>query len=470
MSARTIQQGWVVAAVLACFPLFAWAFDPLLAEPAALESGVILPGDATPSPCPVQKDFGVPLTLAEAVDLALCNNPQIQAAWANIKIQTAALGEARSAYLPTLSASVSRITDETRYPGRDIAPDMIKRNTANAALNWRILDFGGRSANHQAAEDLLAAALANHDATLQKNLAAVIQAYFDALTARAFAVAKAQIAEIAGNTLASARRREAKGANAQSDTLQAATAHARAMLERSRAESAYQKSLSILVYSMGVPGHTHIALPENKDEPVAEKIEDLHRWLEEARKKHPAIGAAQAQLDSARSKVVATRSEGLPTLDFSGNYYQNGRPGQTLMPGRIHETTLGVALTIPLFDGFSRTYKIQGAQAQAEQKEAELADTEHQILMEVVKAHADAGAALKNLQASEDLLKAAQSALAVSQRKYDKRAADILEVLNTQSALADARQERVRCLADWRAARLKLLASVGQMGRSAADK
>ncbi len=127
-------------------------------------------------------------------------------------------------------------------------------------------------------------------------------------------------------------------------------------------------------------------------------------------------------------------------------------------------------LTIPIFDGFSRTYKVQGEQAQVEQKEAELADTEHQILMEVVKEHADASAALKNLKASDDLLKAAQSALAVSQRKYDKRAADILEVLNTQSALADARQERIRCLAEWRSARLRLLASVGQLGRTAAEK
>jgi outer membrane protein len=448
----------------------AWAFDPLLVAPDALETGVTLPGDSAPPLCPAQKDFASPLTLGEAVDLALCNNPQIQAAWANIKIQAAALGEARAAYLPTLSASASRINDETRYPGTEIAPSTINRNTANASLNWRLLDFGGRSASHQSAEDLLAAALASHDATLQKNLAAVIQAYFDALTARAFAIAKVESEEIAGNTLASAKRREAKGAIAQSDTLQATTAHARAVLEKSRAESAYQKALSVLTYAIGVPGATRITLPLDMDEKAGEKVDDLNRWLEDAQNKHPAIIAARAQLDAARNKVVSTSSEGLPTLDFSGNYYQNGRPGQSLTPARIHETTLGVVLTIPIFDGFSRTYKVQGAQAQVEQREAELADTEHQILMEVVKAHADALAALKNIRASEDLLQAAQNAQAVSQRKYDKRAADILEVLNTQSALSDARQERIRCLAEWRSARLRLLANAGQMGRAAADK
>lgn len=474
MNAKTIRTIRLAATALAvavmASPTFAGAFDPLLAAPAALEMGVTLPGDATPPPCPAQRDLSIPLTLGEAVDLALCNNPQIQVTWANIKIQAASLGEARAAYLPILSGSASRINDKTRYPGAEIASPTINRTTANVTLTWRILDFGGRSANHQAAENLLTAALASYDAKLQKALAAMIQAYFDALTARADAVAKVESEEIAFKTLASARRREAKGAIAQSDTLQATTAHARAILEKSRAESAYQKALSVLVYAIGVPATSRITLPEVFDGYTGEKIDSLGRWLEDARKNHPSIVAARAQLDAARNKVIATSSEGLPTLDLSGNYYQNGRPGQSLTPTRIHETAAGVVLTVPIFDGFSRTYKIQGAQAQVERNEAELADTEHQILMEVVKAYADASAAFSNLRASDALLKAALSALAVSQRKYDKNAADILEILNTQSALADARQERIRCLADWRSARLRLLTNAGLMGREAVAK
>ena len=125
-------------------------------------------------------------------------------------------------------------------------------------------------------------------------------------------------------------------------------------------------------------------------------------------------------------------------------------------------------VTIPLFDGFSSTYKVRGAQAQVEQKEAALADTEHQIAMEVIKAYADATSSLKNLDASATLLEAAQSALAVSQRRYNKGAADIVELLNAQAALSDARHERIRCLAEWRSAQLRLLAGAGQMGRAAA--
>ena len=101
-----------------------------------------------------------------------------------------------------------------------------------------------------------------------------------------------------------------------------------------------------------------------------------------------------------------------------------------------------------------------------EQRETEAIDTEHEILTEVVKAYSDARSALDSLDASSLLLTTAQEALASSQRKYDKGAADIVEMLNSQKELADAKQERVRSVSDWRSARLRLMAASGQLGHA----
>lgn len=439
--------------------------DPLSARPPVLESGKILPGDRTVPPCPPDYDGASPLTLAEAVDLALCHNPQVQSAWAAIKVQAAALGEASAAYLPTLTASTSRLDDHTAYPGSGLVSTTLNSNTVYGSLNWRLFDFGGREANRHSARALLDAALANHDATLQKTLAGVISAYFEAQTAQAARQAKQKNEELARHTFETAQRRESRGAGSQSDTLQAATALAKAALEKNRAQGAYQKALSILVYALGVPATTRLILAEDLVDQADSIRQDMRAWLEQAQAQHPAIMSMRAQLESARKKVITTRSEGLPTLDLNGNFYQNGRPNQGLTPAKTQETQIGVTLSIPLFDGFSRTYKVRGAQAQVEQKEAELQDTEHQILMEVVKAHADATAALENLNASQLLLAAAQEALISVQHKFDRGAADILEILGTQAALSDARQERIRCLAEWRSARLQLLANAGLLGR-----
>lgn len=127
--------------------------------------------------------------------------------------------------------------------------------------------------------------------------------------------------------------------------------------------------------------------------------------------------------------------------------------------------TIGFTLTVPLFEGFSRTYKVRGAQAQLEHSYAQFLDTELQVSIEVIKAHADAVSSYENLEASAAWLDAAQSAVLSSQKRYDKGVADILELLTTQNTLADAQQERVRCLAEWRAAQLRLMANAGMLDR-----
>lgn len=99
-----------------------------------------------------------------------------------------------------------------------------------------------------------------------------------------------------------------------------------------------------------------------------------------------------------------------------------------------------------------------------EQKEAELWDTELWVIGEVAKVYADAMASLRSLEASERLLTFSQAALDKVSRKYDQGGADILEILSVQKAFAEANQERIRVLAEWRSARLRLLSSAGFLG------
>lgn len=474
---QRIAQGFLILAVASSS--FAFELDPLRTRPAVMTAGVNLPGDQGGAACTLEPGGGLrvaaptagvlrDMTLTQAVDLALCNNPQVRASWAAIKVQAAGIGEARAAYLPTISVGSNRVRDRVWYPGEPFPePTVQTGNTRSASLAWRLLDFGGRAANAASASALLDSALASHDAALQKVLSGVIGAYFDAQTATATLVARQKIDALALQTLQATKRREARGAGTPSDTLQAITAQAKASLEQTRAQGSLQKSLSVLVYVLGInpAASSGLSLSANLAEPQAALDKDINSWLEQARSQHPAIVAARAQLTAAQKKVTAAQSEGLPTLDLTGNFYQNGRPSQGLPALKTRETLVGLAVNIPLFDGFGRLYKVRGAQASVEQREADLQDVELQILADVVKTQADAVSALGNLSASATLIAAAQDAVASVQRKFDKGAVDILEMLSTQSALSDAQQERIRCLAEWRSARLRLLAAVGILGR-----
>ncbi|CAM2198385.1 Protein CyaE (plasmid) [Paraburkholderia kururiensis] len=440
--------------------------DPLLARPPLLDTGAVLPGDTTPVACETRPDFTQPLTLSEAVDLGLCHAPKISVAWAVIRQQAAAVGEARAAYLPTLTASVTGQRNQITYPGRPDADSTLRGHSSYAALNWRLFDFGERSANRQAANHLLASAMASYDAALQRTLGEIVGAYFDARTAQAYRVARGLDRQWAEQTLATATRRERLGAAGRNDTLQAQTALAKAQLEEQRAAGEMHKALATLVYALGVPAGTTVTLAVDSPAPAADAVDDLDHWLEFARRQHPAIVAAREQWEAAKAKITSTRSQGLPTLDFGVNWYQNGYPNQSLQSVRSNTTTIGLTLTIPLFEGFARTYKVREAQAQADQDEAQIEETEHQVLREVVQAYADAQSSLASLNASAMLLASAEAALTSSRNRYEHGVADIIELINAQTALADARQERIRSEAQWRSARLRLLADTGMLGRT----
>ena len=479
MNARTegrYLSGWLrrlLHAVCVCPALAALACslegavpgrDPLQTLPEIVRSGVSLPGDAAVLACPEGTDLSGPLALSRAVDVALCNNPQIRVAWAGIKVQAGVLGEARAAYFPAVSATVNAMHSSTAYSHQSAT--VTDGLTAYGTVGWRLSDFGGREANRQAAADLLQAAVASHDAVLQKTLAGVIQADFDAQTSQAVWEAKRKDAEVALSTLDAARRREVKGVGAVGDTLQATAAHARAVLGMNRARGDYEKAVSVLAYMMGISAQSPITPADDAYDATGPDHNDLQAWLDHAQAKHPAILAARAQLDAAKAKITVSRSAALPTVDFSANYYRNGYPGQSLSPTQLNSYTAGISVTIPLFDGFAGIYKIRGAEALAEQRQSELQDAERGIVLEVVKAYAEASASFRNLEYSETLVQAARAALASAQRRFDKGAADILEILSAQMVMADAAQERVRCLADWRSARLRLMANAGLLGRS----
>jgi outer membrane protein len=226
------------------------------------------------------------------------------------------VGEARAAYLPTLTGVLSRVNDRITSSDNTIPASDVNETTFQGGFTWRLFDFGGRAANHRAANNLLTAALANHNAALQKALSDVIQAYFDAMTAKAALKAAIEGEEIAKSTLSSAKVREEKGVVSQSDRLRATTALAKAVLENNRAHGNYQKALAVLGQIMGVPGKTVISMPEDITAGTGEISNDLNHWLEEAQKNHPAIIAAKEQLSEGRNVGQIHREMGITELTY----------------------------------------------------------------------------------------------------------------------------------------------------------
>jgi outer membrane protein len=93
--------------------------------------------------------------------------------------------------------------------------------------------------------------------------------------------------------------------------------------------------------------------------------------IEQAKRTHPSVLAAQAQLDAAIAKTDQTRAQGLPTISLTAKYSNNNQPaslglGIPQFPATGHDWYFGIQVNIPLFEGFGRTYQIRQAEAQSE--------------------------------------------------------------------------------------------------------
>ncbi len=446
--------------------------DPLLTRPPQLDTGLLLPGGSAPPLCAgTLPELAQALDLQDAVDIALCQHPQLRSATASIEKSAAQVGEARAAYLPSAQLGRSETTERTHNPHMPsgMRDTERMRDSDFFTLTWRLLDFGTRDAQRRAANALLESALASRDAVVQHALAKVVATYFEAQTAAAVLQSRQEHEALAQRSLLTSRLREARGAAARSDTVQAEMALARAELDRHRAQRTQQRALAALALAMGVPD---AVLPAQglRLEPALPPVQaqwqrDLQRWLALAQNQHPSLLAARAQLRQVREQWQASRADGFPTLDFSYGLYQNGRPNQSVFAAPAEQTVSSVTLKIPLFEGFSRTYKVRGAAAQVALKEAELQETENRVLAEVREAHADAESAVLTLAASQTLQDSAQDAVQLVQQQYDRGVLDILALLGVQRSLSEAQQERIRALSDWHSARLRLLAQVGGLGR-----
>ncbi|MBR8140857.1 TolC family protein [Burkholderia sp. AU19243] len=416
-----------------------------------------------------------PVKLKDAVERALCNHPKTRQAWVNVKIQAAAVGAARAAFLPTVTATwqgtrnntVDHVTGYRQYDSNHRST----RHNASVSLSWVLYDFGGRSAALRDATELLVAARANQQAVLQTAFSKVAKDFYAAQAAQASLAAAREIELAARSSASAAAARADKGIAAISDQLQAQTALADAIVNRTKAESDMKSAIGALATDMNLTPATEIVLPDVGEGVTANRefSDSVTELIYLARRRYPGVLAAEAQVEAAKAKAARTRAEGLPRLSIVGQYNYNNQPtslqlGFAPLAATHREWYLGLQMTIPIFEGFARTYQAKQADAQVELQTYTLDETRQQTGLDVWNAYQALQSSMQNLENSAELLSLAERSHDAAEHRYRMGAGSILELLNVQSALAGAKRQRIQALTDWRSARLQLAAKLGQIG------
>ena len=126
-------------------------------------------------------------------------------------------------------------------------------------------------------------------------------------------------------------------------------------------------------------------------------------------------------------------------------------------------TSVGINLSVPLFSGFATTYQVRSAEAQVDAKNAQLEQVHLQVALDVWTAYQNLTTATQSLRTSAVLLDSAQQSAQVALGRYKAGVGSILDLLNAQSALASARQQRIQAMFSWNIDRATLAQAMGSL-------
>ena len=402
-------------------------------------------------PC-VAKPLDHPQNLAEVVNLALCNNPQTHVAWANSLIQAAQVGVSQAAYMPSVDLNAS----DDRTSGTAPA---VSQLSVGVAFSYLLYDFGSRSAKLENARQLLAAANATQDSTVQSVFLAAVQDYYQVQANMAALDAAQESERAAKESFAAAEARYNAGSATPSDKLQAQTAYSQATLSRISAEGNLRNAQGTLANMIGLDANRYVPLSPANTASMPNDFEgDINALIEEARRRRPDLQSAAAQVKAAQASTDAARASGRPTISLtatSNKYYTSSI--------NSNGSLVGINLSIPLFSGFDTTYRVRAAEAQADVKTAQLEQLRLQVALDVWTAYQHLSTATQSLRSAAILLDSAEQSERVALGRYKAGVGSILDVLNAQSALASARLQNIQSTFDWNTSRAALAQAMGNL-------
>jgi outer membrane protein TolC len=396
-----------------------------------------------------------PLTAIDAVDLALCNNPQTREVWANARVQAAQVGVAQAAWLPELDARLGA----SRNYAQSSAPRYVNAQSTALTLSWLVFDSGARTANIEFARELLASAAATQDAVVQSLFLAALQAFYTAQAAKAAVVSTTEAERAAREGFNAAESRYSVGAATPADRLLAQTAFSQATLNRIRAEGDARNALGALATAIGFSAASPIAVAEPGPlQPDAAFSRDVEALIAEAELRRPDLKAAEAQVRAAEAGVDFAQAQGRPTLTLSAT------PVWAEVDSSSRNTgVLGLTLAVPLFTGFDTTYRVRSAAAQVDVRAAQRDSLRNQTALDVWRSYQNLATATESLRSTADLVASAEQSERVALGRYKAGVGNVLDVLAAQSALASARLQRIQAGLDWYVSRATLAQAMGAL-------
>lgn len=415
-----------------------------------------------------------PITLPEAVRIALAHHPDVAKARAGAEGLKGKVREVRAQALPeiTITGGSLRMRDPSflNSSSLDQFPPELVSALNPVGANMFLYGVSARQPLYTAGKVATALKLARVEAegaladidTAEQNLAlGVVKAWYSLLWAEKFRDSVAETQEQRKQHAAMARTRYENGVATQVDLLRSEVAVANGKPELVRAENAIRQARAQLNYYLGRPVD-HPTTPDGGFQEKAWEEEELAKLAADAFRSRPELARLRMSERSAGLLLDLAHAENRFRADFASEYGIMSRLPRNLVNDRFLRWSVGVNFTLPVFDGFKRSGMVAQAVANQRSVRLEREKVEQQVVLGLQQARDEIHAAGETIAAARANIDQAQRVLQMTQANYQFGAATTLDIVDAQTALSEARTNLLRGLYGWSIARAELRWAMGK--------
>lgn len=405
-------------------------------------------------------------TLEEALAYTYVANPQVLAQRAYLRSVYEKIIQSQSGYKPTIAGEASY---GYNYNRNRIRPNFFETEDDPYNLGVSAVQplFSGFEtvASVKAAKSQFEAERANLKAVEQNVLMSAATAYMNVIRDMALLKLTQNNEAVLRRQLDYTKDRFRVGELTKTDVAQSEARLAGAVASRIDAEGALKISYATYRQVIG-------KMPDKIYEPTVPESklpQTLAEALEISEKRNPQLMAAQQVAKSALSSIDVAKSGHYPTLDLQGSFL-HGKTKTNLnggiFKGQSDTSDVQLVMNIPLYTAGSVASRVRESKHLAGQARINVDTTRREIAQATTQSWEDYQSSVASLKSLEEQVRASELALDGVKREEQAGTRTVLDVLNAEQELLDARVSVVTAKRDQVVAAYQLLASMGMMSPS----
>ena len=392
----------------------------------------------------------------DALEAAYEHNPRIQAERSRLESTDEGVSQALSNTRPNVSANYG-VGKQNTAINKSNDVDGTYRNEG-LTVTQPLFRGGGTWASYQAAKQQVQSGQYRLSGVEQQVMLDAITAYMDVVENNALLELSRNNQEVLEKQLKASKERFAVGEVTRTDVAQSESRLSNAKSQVISAQGQLISAVAAFERVVGYKPTATLAMPE--------QLPELPASLDEARtaahNANPQLQSALHAEKSAHYNVDTSMATLLPQVALVGTMnrqYGMDIPGES----QFSQDKIGISVTIPLYQSGAEYSRVREAKSAARQQQHQTMDTQQTVDEAVTQSWEQLETMLATIKTRQDQIKAAQTSLDGVRQEQESGSRTVLDVLDAEQELFNARTELVRAQRNRVVAAYTLAQNLGQL-------